>query len=272
MEEIIVLNDHSREARHAAEYAFNLACIYNKNIVVANLSRVSEPSRKALPVSHQNEFAEEESGADMAEHLTSLNACRDFQPEIRRLDIYAFAEQDLARYINSRSVWMLVQAVATGERLQVPQLNLQAVLNRVQCPFLLVPEEAAVGPLERLVYLADLRYAQVPVINFLARMYSGAESVVLAHICAQGLPDLEPAYAVDLFSSGLSRNVCCDHLFFSHLRNKNFADGVDQVINGMQANLLVCVNHHYHFEQLLAGNIGSVMPGEISIPVLVFPH
>jgi nucleotide-binding universal stress UspA family protein len=276
MKEILVMNDDSAEALHAAEYAFNLACLYNKNIVVANLCRIREPSLKASQVSndpsYSNESTEEAMAGDVADHLDTLKPCPDFQPEIKRLDISAFAEQDLAAYINRQRVWILVQGVARGERLHPAQLNMQAVLNRVQCPFLLVPAETSIRPLERLAYLADLRYAHVPVINFLARMNTGNESVILAHICAKGLPDLDSTYAMDLFSNGLSRNASCDHLFFSRLRDKNFAACMDQVINGIQADMLVCVNHHYHFDQLLAGDIGSAIPGEVSVPVLVFPH
>jgi hypothetical protein len=275
MEEIIVMNDDSAESIHAAEYAFNLACLYKKNIVVANLCRVSRPIAKnglvRNNVSFDSEFEDEETAYDLMIHLSTLPPCTDHQPAIRRLDISGFAELDLVRYINSEKVWMALQG-SDGDSLKNSRLNMQSVLNRVQCPFMLIPQNAPVRPLERLVYLADLRYAQVPVINFLSRMHTGAESVILAHICAQGLPDLEDSYALDLFSNGLNRNTSCAHLFFSYIREKDFVECIDQVINGIQADLLVCVNHHYHFEQLTAGNIRSPMPAYVNVPVLVFPH
>jgi nucleotide-binding universal stress UspA family protein len=46
---------------------------------------------------------------------------------------------------------------------------------------------------------------------------------------------------------------------------------VDVLINGMDADLLVCMHHQSHFEQLFGANIPSVMPEHITVPVLVFP-
>jgi hypothetical protein len=272
MEEIIVLSDDSIEAVHAAEYAYKLACTYNKNIVVANLKRTSSRfvAPAAIPHLHDEFYSIEHD--DLTDHLLHLKPCPEFQPDIRPFDAAGLSEHDIAKFINGRRAWMVVHGLATNSRRPTSQINLQSVLNRVQCPFLMIPCDAVIRPPERIAYLADLRYAQIPVLNFLKRMNTSNENVILAHICAQGLPELDKRYAVDLFNAGVGRNVQNSRLFFSQLRVKDFAVCLDQVLNGMEADVLVCVNHHYHFQKLMAGNIGSSLPPEICIPVMVFPQ
>jgi len=272
MEDIILLNDDSTQAVHAAEYAYNLACLYGKSIIVANLKRAAGHFASPVSLTHLHDQIYTTETDDITDHLYNLKACPGVQPHITVAEAAGLAEQDIAKFINSQKTWMVVHSAAFGDHGSIPLINLQSVLNRVQCPFLMVPANSAIRPPERIAYLADLRYAQLPVLNFLKRMNTGRESVILAHICAQGLPDLDKEYAVDLFNTGLSRNVQNSQLFFSHLRVKDFASCVDQVVNGMQADMLVCVNHHFHFERLMGGNVGSAMPADINIPILVFPQ
>ena len=266
MEEILVLNDDSHEARHAATYSYNLACQYNKNILVANLFKVRRQLSKMKSFTGFQESAEADRPEEFFSQLNKLEACNAHVPGIRRLDVSGFSAQDLARYVYDQKIWMVVQGS------QPSLIDLQSVLNRLNCPILLVPTGSALRVPERIAYLADLRYAQVPVINFLSRLYSGRESVIMTHICAKGLPELDRDYAMDLFSDGLNKNVNCDHLFLSRLVEKSFLACIDQILNGIQADLLVCSNHHYHFDQLLGGNISNIVTGELNVPVLVFPH
>lgn len=262
MPEILILDDSSQEAHHAAAYAFQLACQYKKDLVIAHLNHIPE----AVNALADFQFSEEHPGDVLADQLSGLPGCDDFKPVITELDVSMLNEYELAQHIYQRGVWMIV--TGTGKF----RLNLQALLNRSSCPILLVPHQAAIRPLERIAYLADLRYAQLPVLQFLSKMNSGSEQVILTHICAKGLPELDNDYALDLFSSGLNRGLAHQQVFLSRLRGSNFAACMDQVIHGMQADLLACSNHHYHFEQMLKGNIALAFPPDITIPILVFPH
>lgn len=278
MDDIIVINDDSRESLHAAEYAFNLACTYNKNIVLANvisskpaiLNAVSRP--KTVPAGF--EFPDDDSRDNLAGHLDCLKPATGHRPTVRTLDASKFSERELIAYINAQKTWMIIQGAASDSDVGCVsmRMNMQTILNRILCPVLLVPETAPPAPLERLVYLADLRYAQVPVLNFLAKVRAGDESVILAHVCAKGLPELDKAYAGDLFSNGLSRNAVCPNLYFTALREKDFPDVVDAVLHGMQGDLIVCSNHSWHFEQLFGSKLSAQIPAYVPVPVLVFPY
>jgi nucleotide-binding universal stress UspA family protein len=281
MEKIIVINDDSKESLRAAKYAFHLACRYHKHILLANLvsarrTVLSKVARsKAAPVGVELMHDEEQGPETVTDHLNCLDSGSDgFRPDIKTLDASEFSQGELINYVNSHKVWLIVHGVTveSEDRNDEICINMQSVLNQIQCPVMLIPPTSRPKKLERLVYLADLRYAQIPVINYLAKWRIEKESVVVAHICTEGLSELDKSYGDDLFNKELSRKLACKNIFFSHLYAKNFSDLIDILIHGMDADMIACMNHSYHLGQILGSKINSKIPWYISVPVLVFPY
>ncbi|HVS93801.1 MAG TPA: universal stress protein [Mucilaginibacter sp.] len=280
MQEIVVINDDSPESFRAAEYAFNLAVTYKKNIVIVNIKATEEKKKVYSSVEvHDllyNVISSDETGlaGDVAERLRSLRPEVGFSPQIRPISEVSCNEKKLINYINSNPVWMIVMpaAVEENEMRRAAKLNMQAVINRIQCPVMIIPDEVVQKPIERIVYLADLRYAQIPVLRFLAKFDKHDENVILAHRCASGLPELDRGYANDLFANGLCNNVRSKRIFFTQMTEQKMDVVVDAVIHGMQADLLVCVNRHFHFNELVGRNIMCKLPPYVNIPVLIFPN
>jgi hypothetical protein len=265
MNEILLINDQSAGAMHTASFAFYLAQCLNKNIILANL--VYQP--RQLQLAHAGHEQANGIGDDLLEHLNDLNRAHEgFRPAVELLDAADFTEGDLVNYINQRNIFMTIQSAANN----ACRLNIQSILNRIPSPLLLVPECYAVKAIERVMYLTDLRYCQVPVVHYLKGMCKEtAASILIAHICAGGLPDLDKAYADDLFRNGISTRVQTGSLFFSHIKERNMAATVDTMIHGMRADMLVCQNRGHHFNQLLGDHHLPLLPKHLTIPLLVFP-
>src|ERR1700754_697522 len=119
MQEILILNDFSQEAQHAAAYAFGLACQYKKTLVIAHLNHVNE---RVLSFTDFH-FSEEKAVTGLSDYLSQLPGCEDFQPELSELDISTLNEHELAQQLHGRGVWMVVQGT------NKIGLNLQALLN-----------------------------------------------------------------------------------------------------------------------------------------------
>ena len=279
MEKIVVVNDDSKEALQAAKYAFQLACFYNKDIVLANMVSAERPvlnrvaRSKAVPAGFEVVLNDDENTETVGDHLNCLKSGTGFHPGINNLDASGFGEQEMINYINFHKPCLIIYGVTANVETQNSdkRINMKSVLNRIQCPILLVPESAPVKKIDRIVYLADLRYAQTPVINYLAKWRVEDESVIVAHICKNGLSELDKSYADHLFNKELIRRVVCKNLFFSNLCAKNFSDTLDEVIHGMEADMLVCLNHSYHFTQIFGSLAELKIPDYIAVPVLVFP-
>jgi len=96
--------------------------------------------------------------------------------------------------------------------------------------------------------------------------------VAIAHISANGLPDMAEAYAVSVFSEEICPNINYDRLLFNNIREKDLAKAVDVLINGMHNDLLVLVNHRFHFKELVGYYIAPSLPLHITVPLLIFPY
>jgi hypothetical protein len=150
--------------------------------------------------------------------------------------------------------------------------NIQSILNRVVCPLLLVPEKYRFKGFERMAYITDMRYCKLPVMNYLAKLAVYYKSKIqVAHVSAKGLPDMDERYAHSFFSDAICRKVYYDQLFFNNIREKNLARVIDVLVHAMKTDLLVLINHQFHFEELIGSNITSRLPGCITTPVMIFP-
>ena len=231
MQEIILIKNHLDDFIRVTEYADQLAATYRRNVVVLKTT-------KAMGIKVNMALAKTGSDSDSASESVQ---------EYSDIDL-----KKLIECIKARQPWMVI----------IPRrLYEHSLLNHIQSPVLIVPDDVEIKMPERIAYLADMRYAQVPVLRYLSRLDSGQENIILAHRCAAGLPDLDKSYAVDLFN-GICRQIPCPRIFFSQMSRADMSDVVDQVVNGIDADMLVCVNRHFYFNEIM---------NYLSVPTLVFP-
>ena len=148
----------------------------------------------------------------------------------------------------------------------------QALLNRLSCPLLLIPEHTGLKGFEKIVYTADLRYCRLEIIRQLVQMGRpyGAD-ILVAHIAAKGLPDIDEHYASEVFTNEISSNINYENLFFNHIREKNIPRAIDVMVDVMRTDLLVLVNHKFHFEEIVGHKFCGRLPEYLHVPLLVFP-
>jgi hypothetical protein len=275
MKTILIINDETAAAEHAAKFALCIAQKVNANIMLANtFIHNSKAAEKIL--AGQSDLAEidfEDENIDgITGRLKMMNEAYDgFHPEISELDASDMDEKKLAEFINKNHIWMLVKGVSAAYG--GAGINVHQILNRVQCPLLLVPEIWSIKGMERLVYIADLRYCRIEIVRYLAELARPWNAdLSIAHLSASGLPDMAEKYALSVFDEGISRNVNYDRLFFNNIKEKELITAVDVMINGLHNDLLVVVNHRFHFERIIGHKIIDTLPTHITVPLLVFPY
>jgi hypothetical protein len=279
MKTIIVINDNSVEAIHAAKLALLIAEKVKANLLIANESKIlasitvdasiaaGDGTTLSLSIEPSTSIIEE---LDSFESLTS-----NFKPDISGMDISDFCVDDLAKLIIKTNIWMIVKGAREfgDNNLGDLHINMQYVLNKVMCPLLLVPSKFKIRDFERLVYLADLRYCRLQVIRYLVELAKpfGA-SVQIDHLSAKNLPHMEQNYAARFFNEEFKSNINYDRLFFDNIRERDIYKAVDVMIKGMHIDLLAVVNHRFHFEEIFGRYIPQVLPEQITIPLLIFPY
>ena len=123
-----------------------------------------------------------------------------------------------------------------------------------------------------MVYTTDLRFCRQDIVRFLSKLAVALNaSVLIANIAAKGLPYMDSKYALNIFEDAIVDRSNCDHIYFSNIRERDVSKTFDILINDMKNDILVLVNHKYHFNELVGRDVAYRLPEFIQVPVLIFP-
>lgn len=267
MGDILLINDNTADMWQRAVFAYNIAAKLGRNIVMADTVKTSKHVTIKKLSEYTDELADMPMYKDESSLMLTLNAATDFKPRIDTLEAHALNECDLATYVYTNNICMIIQGVS-GIHGKSCSLDPALLLSKICCPVLIMPEHYSGKLVNRAAYLADMRYCQTSILNYIDQL--SEKSVLLAHNCYDGLPDLNDEYAHDLFNRVILPKVRSSKLFFGHIRETNVEKIVDTLSNGVNIDLLVCVNRQFHFNRLV-GERFPVLPGSIAVPLLVFP-
>ena len=206
--------------------------------------------------------------------LMALDLVDDQLPHLSYLDIAGKKESEIAAEINSRNIWMVIKGCnATQADVSSDVINTNYLLNRIKCPVILVPENWDVKDLERMVYLADLRYCRIEIVKFLAALGELFNaSVSVNHLSARGLPHMDEAYALSTYTNEIYNRVHYPRLLFNNTNERDLGKAADIMINGLRTDLLAVVNHRFHFEGIFGQYIEECLPQRMTVPMIIFPY
>jgi hypothetical protein len=277
MKSILVINDHSPAAFYAAKLALSIAQKMNANLVLLNIAIpvivLPVSAYEYVPAGAETDFIEYPD-IPLHEQLNRQNkTVENFQPDIISIDATVFSVAELAPVVNRGDIWMVIKGIPGDKTmLQKSALHMQAILNQLNCPLMVVPEQTAVRDFKQIIHTIDLRYCKLPVIRFLAALAKPyAAHLLIAHVPMNGLPDMDQSYALTLFNEEISPYVRYDKLYFDHIKEKNQERVFDVLANGMNTDLLAVVNNRFHFDEIIDEYKGQTLPARITIPLLVFP-
>lgn len=261
MDEILMLTDHA-EDMHAVKFAHRFASQNGKQLVVAQINKF-DPIRLLNLEPVMRYGGRQKDSTDNQNTHSKFNG-EHFHPPITTFDVTDYDDNTLAAYICKKGYTMVISKPG------VSHFNLQAIVNQINCPVLLLPDNLSNQDVKRMVYLTDLRFCQRHVIAYLDKFERS--SVLLAHICEKGLPDLAPSYGDQLFHDTIRHHAAGSEIFFSHIKETNTEKMVDTLVNTMKTDVLVCLSKRTHFNQLLGEELPKRLPDHISVPMLVFPY
>jgi hypothetical protein len=276
MKTILVINDDSLEAEHAAKFALLMSQKTGADILLANCQSGTRKIIEKAVAGHMQKHT----GAEKGEHhlqnnLTILNQLSfGFKPAIKEVDISDVSQSSLATLIYKNEVWMVIKGTgnAGSSISQNRDLDIDMMLRTINCPLLLIPYSWSKKSIERLTYIADLRYCRLEIVKFIAGLAKSWDAdMSIAHVGANGLPVMDEAYAQKVFTDEICSNINYTRVFFNHIKERNLATVVDVITNVMHNDILVLVNHNAHFEKIVGQKLTGVLPGHITIPLLIFP-
>lgn len=277
MKNILLLNDFSPEAEHATELALLLAGKTNTNLYVWNtLSNPEKPVKAEVALTANNELLidTQPDKYGWIEKLESkLHWQTGLKPVVHFIEDAGLAPENILTLTNRYDIGMLVKGIAEDEDgvLHVETSVLNSA-TRSGCPVLVVPEKYPCRPFEKFVYPTDLRFCRQEVIRFLCKYARSLNSSILvANIPAKGLPHMDNNYALGVFKDEIMNIHNYENIYFSNVRERDIPKALDVLVNGMNNDLMVLINHKYHFNELLGRDEPYTIPGNFHIPLLIFP-
>lgn len=272
-----MLNDNSAEAENAAEFALDIAQRAGADLLILNLCQSHRPKPVAKQILAAIEYHQREDyagGDSLIKYLYGRVSENEFKPAINEIDAWEHDEQHIAGIIISKKIWLMVKGVKTdiNRSGQQPSINMQAVLNRVSVPMLIIPGRYAKHRFENIAYVVDLRYCRPAVVKFLSALAECYDAAfVVQHLPAHGLPPLIDDYARQLFDEIAGDKANHNKIYFNNIKERNLSIAMDVMIDGLHVDLLAMANNRYHFGELFGAGIADAMPNSVHVPVIIFP-
>jgi len=273
MKTILFLCDHSQAALNAASFLRILAAKTEAKILCGYTYAIKKADEKILAAPVMDGPPDAPGNGC---NFTLLNRGQNtaFHPEIEEIDLSDMDEAKVAEVVNKNNIWMMVKGITNGmaNAANDSRLNVHTILNKVLCPLLLVPDGWQAKDIERLVYIADLRYCRIQIVKYLVDIASFFNAdVSIAHISAKGLPKMEEKYALSVFDEVCSK-MDYDRIFFNNIKEQDIPRTIDVMVHAMHTDILAIINHRFHFEQMMGRYICEQLPAYITVPLLIFPY
>ncbi|RZJ78946.1 MAG: universal stress protein, partial [Flavobacterium sp.] len=210
MKTLIVLNDHSTTACHAAIFALDLAQKINANLILAS---IMPPKQIMLP----HDFADTKAGTMILQHsallqslCTKENKHSSFSPELEEIELSDFNDDELLKLTIEKNVYMVIKGIDEVHPSALLKLNLlmNTLMEKIKCPLLVIPASWNFKTFSKLVYFTDLRFCGLGVINFIAELAQHWNAkVLIAHASASGLPEIDKEQADAIFKEEIYNHL-----------------------------------------------------------------
>jgi nucleotide-binding universal stress UspA family protein len=288
MKTILVLTDFSVHAKHAAEYALDLAKKIKANLLLCNTFLVpAEIPMAGLSVWPQDEYGIlSEGSADelylLKEHLQTQAATEPdtsgFKPNITTSSASGNIV-DMVKELSSRADIQLVVA-GTHDKDGLNDLllgnNADKIMDHLNFPLLLVPPSATYQPLNKIAFAADLvnvsrdEDALYQLIN-LAKLLQA--EILVTHVYNEKNSKLDFEKQLKALLTNVSNKANYPNIYSRIVDDENPEKGLNWLCENGHIDMLAMVHqNHSFFEKLFTTSHTHKMARHIAIPLLVLPN
>ncbi|HTI58397.1 hypothetical protein [Mucilaginibacter sp.] len=276
MKNLLLFNDFSSEAEHAAELALLLAGKTNVNLYVWNtIEYEAVPAAQHVMAGTNGNMPEVHADKNnWIEKLESkLNWETGLRPAVHFIEGIDYLTDNVLSVVKKCDAGLLIRGIAEdNEKKGYIEANILKSATKSGCPVLLIPKDFSYKMFEKMVYVTDLRFCRHEVVTFLTQLAKTIDgSVLIANMSEKGIPLMEENYAISVFEDAVLDSSNRGHVYFSNVKERNVSKAIDILVNEMNNDLLVMVNNKFHFNELLGHDSPYAIPENIRVPMLIFP-
>ncbi|MEO6521242.1 MAG: universal stress protein [Mucilaginibacter sp.] len=275
MKNILVLINLSAGAERIAKLSLKVAQQLNANLLLCNVFEL--PVSKPLAYAGYDDMhnhAEEKPYTSIDELADNLKTHYYYEhrnathhPKINRLQNIVFNSDKIKDIVAENQVNMII--TGTHDLLELNNSGLLYVINKANCPVLVIPADVNFNTLDSTAYLTDLRYCDVEVVRFLRDFNA---KIFVTHVSSSGIPDMEDAYAQSLLTDAIANRVGYNKLFLRNIKGVNRKKDLEVVTTTEAIQFFTIVNRkHYVLERFLS-DTGDARRNYHSVPLLIMPY
>ncbi len=283
MNTLLISTDFSANAKHAAEYGYQLARQLMANIILCNAIIIpSEVPQAGMIVWPMDEFdiLQQESDKELQllkEHLEQDDHV-GFHPSINCMNNSGTVTEVLNNVIKEHKVNLVIMGTHGGSGLSQLLLgnHSERMIDETSVPVILVPPGCAVEGPGKIAFATDFReperdlqaiYSLVPLAKFL-----NAE-ILVAHVdhkksLSAGFEELKK-----WFFTEISNKADYPRIYYTVLKEGNTESGLGELCGQEETDMLAMVHRPHNFmESLLKGSHTKKMARKLTVPLLVIPE
>ncbi|HAL82868.1 MAG TPA: hypothetical protein DCO83_12045 [Mucilaginibacter sp.] len=275
MRNIMLFIDNVAEAEGLAKKALKIANQCKANLHLCNVAASQVNKKVLVHHGHEDILTDTHNNVDIAELAQQLKINKQpdsaFVPAGRCFELGSFNPRAIAEMVVRNNVWMII----IDERQLNHLKNIDSgnfalkVIENINCPVLIIPENFELSYFKKIAYVTDLRYCDFGVVKFL-KVFNA--QLFVTHISAPGLPDMDDKYAQEILSDVVSVKANYLKMFLRNLKSKNIKASIDSVLDTLEIKMTALVGKkHQTFERMF-----DKFPEKIqiyhSLPTLIFPY
>jgi nucleotide-binding universal stress UspA family protein len=279
MENILVLTDFSSVADNAAHYAVKLAETLRAKIIFFNAYLPEGALAAAEHKEDANEPFDTRSEIKLKALIKKLNAGMKksafFKPTLNYLTKPGTLKDCIHAINREHQIDLIIMGAHQYNDLNnfLCGGNVKGVMDKAQCPLLLIPENAEFKTIKNIFYATDLRYCDLQVIKFLENLARPLQaSVSLLHVCAEGLPELLAGEAMDMFQDMVSPQIKYRPMIYNGIESKDAELFINDSIEKQELDILsVAYRKHHFFKRIFQSCVTQKNDAYLHIPLMVVP-
>jgi hypothetical protein len=276
MKNILVLVNLSAGAERIAKLAVKVAQQVGAHLMLCNGFElpVSKPVYVGYPDVGITEHFEEDPfltidglADTLKRHVYNQYRNEAHQPNVNCINCTLFNSDKLHNLVIEKHVDMVI--TSTHDLLELNSSGLLGMIDKANCPVLVIPENARLSTLDSTAYLTDLRYCDVEVVRFL-RSFNA--KIFVTHVSSSGIPDMEDNYAQQLLMDTIVSKTGYNKVFLRNIKGGNRKTDLEIVTKTAAIKFFTIVNRkHYVLERFLSDS-------EINrrnyhdMPLLIMPY
>ncbi len=282
MKTILVLTDFSIRAGYAAEFALQIALNTKSDILLChalelNLTAGSAPEFSWPVADHL--LLKKETTVELKEqvkHLKDLlpKDSEAFKPFITYTTDYGLLAQTAENLISVNQIDLVVMGShkSTGLARFILGSHTHTVLDKLNCPILLVPESLQFRGIKNITYATDLTFNNDKVINFLKQLANPFRANISVNHILPLASDLKKAGEDDGILI-VAHTTPDTPVYYHCIKNNNVKNCLLDIAGRGQVDILTLVHKRYDFFQnLIHNSLSKQLADNALVPLLVLPY